>query len=287
MFLPKFYPCNKAAHNYYQAMAHKKRQHFVPQCYLKSWTVDKDLYTIPLKDGIVRKQQTKEIAKKNHLYTLPSIFFINSESRNPQLQELITENLVLKIWEDRWPNVLRGLKSKTLSDDQIRDLKGFIIVQSFRTPKFLRQNKEIIERLGNPSDNMEDAFHVAFLGSQGLTEYLKNCVCEVIHCNDISNFITCDNPATHWLQNGDTFHYLPGTALNNDLFRNPRYKILCPLHPKYFGILTPNLGIEVPPIVKNTVLFKTVYSDVTKQFNQLTEYGADKMLFAKSLSDFS
>jgi hypothetical protein len=267
-------------------MAYKKRQHFVPQTYLKSWTTVNELYTLPKKNGIARKQPTKTIAKQNNLYTVPSIFFQNSESRNPELQELISENLIFKIWEDRWPKVLECINANKFSNDSIRDLKGFIIAQSFRTPKFLRLNKEKIERIGKSSIDIDDVYQYAILGMEGLTKYIQNCVCEVIKCNDISNFITSDNPATHWFQEGEIFYHLNGIALNDSLFKNINYKILCPLHPKYFGILTPNLGIEVSDIIKNNILYRIVYNDNVRELNKMVEHGADKMLFAKNLNDF-
>lgn len=267
-------------------MSNKKRQHFVPQCYLKSWTIKNELYSLSKRNGIPRKQPTKTIAKRNHLYTLPSVLFENSETRNFELQELITENLIFKIWEDRWPNVLNGIKENKLTKDQIRDLKGFIITQSFRTPKFLRLNKERVERLEMPSENIDDVYHFAVLGIDGLTNFIKNCVCEIIQCNDISNFITSDNPATHWIQDGEIFHHLNGIALNNNLFKNPNYKILCPLDPKHFGILSPNLGIDISDISKNLVSRRIIDNDTVKQLNQMVEHGADKMLFAKNLNDY-
>jgi hypothetical protein len=252
---------------------------------LKSWTTENELYSVAKRNGLTRKQPTKSIAKRNNLYTLPTTFIRKKETMDSAYQELITENLLFNIWEDRWPNVLNGLKNNKFTNDQIRDLKGFIITQSFRTPKFLRINKERLNRIGLPTDEIDDVYHYAVLGIQGLSQYIQNCVCEIIQCNDTLNFITSDNPATHWLQEGDKFHYLNGISLNNDLFRNPNYKILCPLHPKYFGILTPNLGLEVSNI--NKIFFRrNFYNDNVKELNKIIEYGADKMIFAKSLNDF-
>ena len=71
-------------------MANNKRQHFVPQCYLKSWTIKDELYTLPKQKGIPRKETTKTIAKRDNLYTMPSTFFENRELKNRDLQELIT-----------------------------------------------------------------------------------------------------------------------------------------------------------------------------------------------------
>lgn len=267
-------------------MASKKRQHFVPQCYLKSWTINNQLFSMSKNNGFPRKQPTKTIAKRDNLYTIPSILFENIDSRNRENQELITENLLFKIWEDRWVSVRDALNNNENLNPVLHSIKGFIITQSFRTPKFLRLNNERIKRQGKDSENVEDPYTFAFLGTSGLTEYIKNCVLEIIQCNDIANFITSDNPATHWIQEGEMFYHLNGIALNNGLFKNPNYKILCPLHPKFFGVLTPNLGIEIPDNIKNQIFKRIIYNDTVKQLNQMTEHGCDKMLFAKSINDY-
>jgi len=267
-------------------MANKKRQHFVPQCYLKSWTIKDELCTLSKQNGIPRKQTTKTIAKRDNLYTIPSTFFENREPKNRDLQELITENVIFKIWEDRCAAVTDIATKNGNFTSVLHTIKGFVIAQSFRTPKFIRSNKEKIERMGKSSENIDDVYHFAISGIKGLTDYILNCVCEILRCNDISNFITSDNPSTHWLQQGDIFHHLNGIALNNDLYKNPNYKILCPIHPKYFAILTPNLGIDVPETFKNQVVLRTIYNDTVKQLNKMIEHGADKMLFAKTLNDF-
>lgn len=267
-------------------MAYKKKQHFVPQCYLKSWTTDDNLYSMPKIHGLTRKQSTKEVAKKNHLYTLPSTFFDKSDYENPDLQELITESIIFKTWEDKWGNVRNLLSLHFDLTKVLHSIKGFVITQSFRTPKFMRLNKKKLERMGKTDDNVADSYQYAFLGTAGLTNYIENCICEIAQNLDISNFITCDNPATHWLQEGEIYHHLNGIALNTDLYKNPNYKIICPLSPKYVAVLSPNLGIKVNENDKNKVWIKAVNNATVLQFNQMIEHGADKMLFAKDLKDF-
>jgi len=267
-------------------MGKDKTHHYVPQCYLESWATEHYLYTIPKNKGLTRHQHKKEVAKKNHLYKLPSTLFKNSSVTDPDLKELIVEKLIFKIWEDRWAKVRYVLDHHIDLTQVLHSIKGFVITQSFRTPKFQRLNKEKLERMGKADDDIEDAFHFAFLGIKGLTDYIENCVCEIFKIVDLPNFVTCDNPATHWIREGDIFHHLNGIALNEDLYKNPNYKILCPIHPKYFAMLSPNLGINVSEKDKNKVWFTSFDKDTINQLNQMVEHGADKMLFAKDLKDF-
>ncbi len=267
-------------------MSDDKKQHYVPQCYLRSWTTDNYLYSVPKNRGLTRKQKTKEVAKKNHLYTLPSDFFKNSIVKSRDLREMISEKLIFKVWEDKWKQVTDLFNHHFNLTQVLHTIKGFVITQSFRTPKFIRSNQEILERMGKLEDSFDNTYQYVFLGTNGLTDYIKNCVCEMVKIMDIPNFITCDNPATHWIQEGEMYHYLNGIALRTDLYKNPNYKILCPLHPKYFAVLTPNLGVEIKDKIKNKVWFKPVNINDINQLNQMVEYGADKMLFAKDVKDF-
>jgi hypothetical protein len=129
-------------------------------------------------------------------------------------------------------------------------------------------------------------YHYAFLGIKGFTDYIKDCTCEVLYINDIDNFICADNPSTHWLIANNNFTYINGIAGRLDLFRNPNYKIICPVTPKHLVVLSPNLGIETNENLKEYCVFNKIVKDNIQLFNKMIEHGADKLLFAKNIYDF-
>lgn len=218
-----------------------KENHYVPKTLLKSWATKEEkelyVYTLNLKDNLLRKQPTSSIAKKKNLYTLPSEF----STDNPK----IVEHLIFKTWEDKWPLVLNGLKNNILSENQIKDLMSFVIIQSFRTPKFERENKSKIDLIDEKEfAEISFKYHYAFLGTTVFTHYIKNSKCEILYIDDVDNFICSDNPSSHWLTNNFDFLYIDGILGRNDLFKNRYYKIICPVTPKHIVIISPNLGIE-------------------------------------------
>lgn len=260
-----------------------KENHFVPKTFLKSWAT-KDakaflIYTLNLKDNFPRKQTTSSVAKKKNLYTLPLEFKTNDNK--------IVEHLIFKVWEDRWHNVLEGLKENKLSKDQTRDLKGFVIIQSFRTPKFEKENVARIKTIADKETaDLAFKYHFAFLGTKGFTEYIKECTCEILCINDIDNFICSDNPSTHWIVDNNHFTYINGIVERSDLFRNRNYKIICPITPKHLVIISPNLGIETSDNLKDFCVFNKIPKNSIQTFNKMIEFGADKLLFAKNIYDF-
>lgn len=266
------------------SIAHHKKQHFVPKTFLKSWgeNVGKEyvLYTHNLKDNLTRKQTISQIARQNNLYTLPEGF----SSVDPK----IMEKVILYNWEKNWNKVVAGLRKNQLSKEEVDILKGFVIAQSFRTPKFMRENLERIKRY-ETEENAALAFsyHFAFLGLGVFIEYVKNCTCEVLYINDIDHFICSDNPATHWLFDEMGATYVSGIACRNDLHNNTNYKIVCPLTPKHLAILTPNLGIDVPEIQKDSCAIKRIDKDAICNFNKMIAFGADKLHFAKNIYDLA
>jgi hypothetical protein len=260
-----------------------KENHFVPRTFLKSWAIKNDkaflIFTLNLKDNFLRKQSTTNVAKKRNLYTLPLEFKTNDSK--------IIEHTIFKIWEDRWPSVIEGLKQNKLSKDQTRDLMGFVIIQSFRTPKFEKENMAKIRLLIDKEiTDISFKYHYGFLGLKGLTEYIKDCTCEVLFINDLENFICTDNPSTHWFIINNNFKYINGIVGRVDLFQNPNYKIICPVTPKHLAVLSPNLGMDTIESSKEFCVFNKIDKQNVKLFNQMIEFGADKLLFAKNINDF-
>lgn len=255
-----------------------KEHHFVPRVYLKQWTQNDSgnigLYTLNLKDKFVRKQITANIAKRKNLYTLPLIH--GSDTK-------ITETILFKIHEDNWPNILNSLDNNSaFTPERINGLIGFVINQSIRTPKFGKETSKIKEAFGMKAFDSVDWFYHGVKMYPILSE---NCTVELFYSLELKNFITSDNPATHWLVEGETFNYLEGIAQKNELMGNPNYKIICPLTPRHFAILTPNLGISIPQLERETITRTRIDGDKINFFNHLTEMGADKILFAKTLTD--
>jgi len=254
-----------------------KKNHFVPVVYQKAWCSENDeVIVLNTKDRLIRTQAPKDIAKKKNLYTLPTTF----KTETPK----ITENIIFKVWEDRWNPVIEKIhKEEIIKGDTLRDLKGFVIVQSFRTPKFQKENERVMNML--PKDKHVDfKLQFAFLGIKGFTEYIKYSNCKIVKATGLKNFITTDNPSTHWLENGTNITYLNYIMLRHELFQNLNYLLICPISPRYCAIVYPNLGLE-----RNKTSDHAPYEkgddDRVARFNKLIEHGADKLLMVKSISD--
>ncbi|MEO6902364.1 MAG: DUF4238 domain-containing protein [Bacteroidia bacterium] len=260
-----------------------KEHHFVPRVYLKQWTSNTKgnigLYTLNLRDNFPRKQCTSKIAKKKNLYTIPLKYGIDNK---------LTETFIFKMHEDLWPTVISGLNSrKALSISQVKSLRNFVIIQSLRTPKFAKGTKEVMEASSNQSlKDIPFSTDWVYNGIRLFPILAKNCCVELYRSLELKNFITSDNPATHWIIQGSNFTFLKSTALNKDLMKNPYYKIICPVTPRYFAILTPNIGIEILDSIKSKVSIKRADLNKVNIFNGLTEMGADKLLFSYILNDF-
>ncbi len=249
-----------------------KKNHFVPRVYLKSWAQDKslNLFTLNLKDKLTRKQTTGDIAHKKNLYTL------NFESK----KDKTLEKIMYPMWEIQWPKIVENLRNDIIDEYTLRIIKQFVIVQSFRTPKFVREN--YISVKGTEYEMQEKMMFPLFL-IVGLPALLDNCVCKLYKINSVENFITCDNPSTHWyLHNNDRFSYISGIMIRQDLQKDKRYKIICPLTPKYLAMLSPNLGANnITESDKKKFSIKVVNSEEIKHINRMIEHGADKLLMAK------
>ena len=271
-------------------MAQYKSQHYVPRCYLKSWETKSSIYSLPLGPGIVRKQETKKMCKKDHLYTLKdnsldaTKTFVESIG-NPLFTELLTMSGI----ESNWSTVIHALENNfPIIPDLLSKLNSFVVLQSMRTPRFMREAKAMSAHINDPlfKANVSDAERFLIQHFQFWPESIKNCVTEIVECSVVSNFITSDNPATHWLKDGEVYHLLKGLDYSGSLFGNPAYRILCPIHPKFFVMLSPNLGIDTPDSIKKIPFRRNIFPDNVKQINDMIRAGADKMVFAKSTRDF-
>lgn len=258
-------------------MSIPKKHHYVPITYLESWATDNMLCTCK-KEGFtaIRKQHVKEVANKKNLYLLGEQFY---ESR------LFVEKILFPIYESMWPPVKRVLVSGKKFDSINDKLKSFVICQAFRTPKFFEQEQARISRFGK---NLETpvAQLVGAMIIQMYPEYIKNSTCTLLKSIDIgANFITCDNPATHWVTDRDIWHHVNGLALNQALDKNKDYRILCPVSPKYCAIVSVNLNRSIPKSHINHVLVFDVTKQTVHETNLMIKGQSDKMLFAKHEND--
>lgn len=262
---------------YKMAESHK-RNHFVPVVYLKSWSGgDNQVTTLSLNDGLMRIQKPKKIAKKNNLYTLPPEFKFPDKK--------FPEKFLFNIWEKWWNDVLEDLpKSPIVKVPTIGRLMGFVIVQSFRTPKFIRENDELTKHLPD-DDKVARPYQFTYFATKGFSEYSKNASIKIFKASGLKRFITSDNPATHWIEKPfeGKAGLLHGIALRSELAKNPNYYILCPISPEYIALVYPNLGL--PDRRMESCTIRTVGDDIVRTYNEHIELGADKLLVVRSPND--
>jgi hypothetical protein len=265
--------------------AANKNHHFVPVVYLKRWGHKSDkvtqVYCLSNRDKLVRKNQPQNLNYKKNLYTLPDTFV-------PEIRKL-TETSIYKTWEDRWGQVLpKSFDIGTApSGLDLKSVKAFIFHQSIRTIKYIRESEKVIQKLNNDIINRtpHSVFHTAaplFLFTTYAEFYTIHFLKAPINCR----FITSDNPATHWLIDGDNFQNIPTLVGRTDLNKNENYKILCPITPKWLGVLSPNLGIAKSEFQLSTGSTFEINEQQVVFYNKLIEMTSDKLIFALNIMDF-
>ncbi|MBO9698627.1 MAG: DUF4238 domain-containing protein [Sporocytophaga sp.] len=264
---------------------HQKHNHYVPKVYLKRWSFQRKgkklIYSLNLKNKLIRSQPTNEVCKKKNLYTIPSSYGLDENK--------ISEKFLYKIWEDRWQVVLAKTLDKGLipRNEELGDIMAFIIVQSMRSLKFKNDSQALINKIASDElKNIDFTLSYAYLAIQGYTDLINNCTIELYKANLGKRFITTDNPATHWIVEGKLYTNIKSLIRNMDVLANPNYKIICPITPYWLGILTPNLGIPVTVSQRNTCNVFELSLEEINIFNTLLENTSHEMIFAKSLNDF-
>jgi hypothetical protein len=252
-----------------------KKNHYVPQSYLRYWSNDngKNIFQQNLKNGRPYSTLIQNICNQKNLYDATVV-------SNPKS----LEKDIMPLNEMFIPEFGSYFNSILIDPAKIGRLKIFIIHQSFRTPKFYNEN---IKQLGlNSTDNLKKGdIYAAFLFSN-FSLYIENSVLQIYEINGLGNFITSDNPSSHWIRIERGWKYVNGVIKNESLFNNPNYNIICPISPKHLAILSPNIGIPNTKTNMTTAeIIKVNLSEILK-FNEILKYASDKSIFAKSISDF-
>lgn len=154
-------------------MGKTKNQHFVPQFYLKNFSIDKKTigtYVIG-KEKLIEKSSIKDQASKDYLYT-----------DNQEVEERLG-----KIESETAP-IIRGIiqnPTQPLNDEQVQKILSFMIIQIGRTPAMAREMlsgmeeitrnvmKDYIKRMPDYKPDKE----------KGLDEYLSKCRLEAKDLN--------------------------------------------------------------------------------------------------------
>jgi hypothetical protein len=252
-----------------------KKNHFVPRSYLKYWSFDnsKRIFQQNIKSGKVYSNQIKDVCQKSNLYD-------TSLESNPK----VLEKEINSLSEDFIPDFGSYLKTGMMDPAKIGRLKTFIIHQSFRTPKFYDENYNQIGL--EPSSNWKkgDIFGAFYLTNYD--RYIENSVLQLYEVNGVNNFITSDNPSSHWIRVNGGWTYVDKVIKNNSLNGNMDYNIICPVTPKHIAILSPNIGIPTTAINKGTIETFNVNPSGIPKFNAMLKYAADKVIFGKRNEDF-
>ena len=226
------------------------------------------------------------------MYTLPSSFYGKSDlSEKTELEEFIIERLIAATWEEEWPQTVKAVMEGKNSASVVEKVKGFVITQSVRTPKFLEgfiKRSETLALMGFSSKFSEDD-HAGVFGTlmmKVIIDFMPNSVCEVLRSSSLANFITSDNPATHWVTEGNNYRYLDTWPVGEMVWANPNFKIICPIHPKLLVIVTPNAGLNHLVNKPKDLIYRRIFDEQVFFFNKLIEIGADRLLISKNMEDF-
>lgn len=201
-------------------------------------------------------------------------------------------------------------KNKLPIDGQIGQISGFIYMQSIRSIKFKFDTEELLNKKGDSIlRNIDWGVIYAYLSTQGwMDNHNTNQMLHLLRAPIGKRFITSDNPATHWIvQNSNYINlkttfgssnytikvqsdinllnilrtYFPSKEVQN----NPYYKILCPLTPKWYGVLTPFANKKTKD--DNDKCYSTELTEKQLHFfNKLTESTSNKIIIASELEDF-
>lgn len=280
----------------------KPHQHFIPRSYLKNFgfkTYDKTFIYAKLRDGEIKKYSIRDICVEKNLYTLP----VKDGENKFFLENFYAENI-----DSVYPEIYKILVDDNVTeiDESVRHKIIFVCLSLyFRTPKYLRlQNKFIehaLQNLQRAKDSHTSIDSLNFYGKnfdltkhtideirtelkkdskiqflmghldlfQEFIVFLKHHVIGVNKVVDQSELISCDNPVN--ISNSDKREY--------NLF-DPENIIKFPLNSKYYLVILPNWTNE-----KINYIFRAeVLSDFTLTTNFGTQRNAEDWLIGTEKS---
>ncbi|MBU0579652.1 MAG: DUF4238 domain-containing protein [Candidatus Margulisbacteria bacterium] len=248
-------------------MAEKKKQHYVPQLYLRYFSHDKKRITVfSIKENKILSKSApiKGQCYENFMY-----------SKNPKFEDSIClmESVVSKIFN----NIFSSKEIPKMGKRGSLDLLAFILFQSARTLFSKEQTNEMINKLvktliknkikfNNPNEITEEdidkvkvvhnqpaLFNLSVIStiSPILMDGIINCKLIINNKND--EFITSDNPVIIY----NKYH------LNNKTgFACPGLIILFPLSPKYYLIYYDSLMYKVGSSNSGKSVIKLTQKDI-------------------------
>lgn len=173
-----------------QTMASNKNQHYVPQCYLKNFSIDKSKAAICVYN-LDRKQLIKNAPIKNQC------------SKNYFYGEDLALEKALQPIEGQFSEIVRTIEEPnyalTKKDESF--LKHFWLLQYLRTEAASKRNVELVEELKNTTDVPELKMELKEAVQQSMRTFFntKNIVNDLKVCifrNETNtSFITSDDPA--------------------------------------------------------------------------------------------
>lgn len=128
-------------------MKDNKNQHYVPQYYLKNFSVNKNIYIYDLKDKMCFRNSVSSTAYKKFFYNVDVIFFnkiVENEifEKVDFVDKLINkhnESILASFFDSFNPTrerIINKDERETISIIDFNSLVDFILVQTYRNPKF-------------------------------------------------------------------------------------------------------------------------------------------------------
>lgn len=249
-------------------MPKQKKQHYVPQCYLKIFAEDKSLciYNHNL-DKIIEKAPYKGQCQSPYFYG----------------QDLIWENK-LQEYETKWGEIFpKILKNQILNDDDIKKLKLFALYQRLRT----KAENNHINKLSNQTVNYINSINSKYPESKYFinkdmkpSEYLNNAIERENDIDDLDIVIITYNTQT--------------TLISSDspiIFINPFYNSIGLAVIGlviYFPISTNKLVViydsKVYPDLKGKTYVVSTNEKEVRHLNNTQFIMSEEIIFAKTIS---
>ena len=198
-------------------MTYKKKQHYVPQCYLDRFSKNGQVFYYSKKRNKHGTNNKEDICESNYFYLIQERKWWNPLDIENFFDKFVETKLgfIIKSLEEKVHTLVNPTKSVIAVniDENFRStMATFMFLQFYRTPRFRKMftNKQIIRKGISSSthtyieETIKDVALVHALGSflnkkklETAVEYLSNNKWVILYSPDVK-FLTSDNPVV-WM----------------------------------------------------------------------------------------
>lgn len=208
-------------------MADRKKHHYVPESYLKRFSIDGVNVYIKIQNEI-KFIPLSDQNQKNYLYSLGKEFF---KDKHNLFEDFLGDNVEVPFNMDMGKTIDKGVAPR---NDNLVSIVYFAIVQSCRPLIYRNEFEESFKSIGLSKENnflLSYGFLVVSL-INNFWEKIRTCSVEVLKACPGKHFVTSDNPSTLWVPINQKMEFLPIT-LRFLHVNNPELELIMPLNPNW------------------------------------------------------